>query len=290
MSATSRSLPAGRSRYEQTLVRTGLSPEVAYTLSEDVRAMAGATVHERISEQTRAIEALNAKVDTFLRLHVERGEEIRAIEARQAGAMKSSEERQEKAMKSFEARQVEAVKSSEERQERAMKSSEERQEKAMKSFEARQVEAMKSLGERQERAMKSFEERQEKAMKSFEAGQVEAMKSFEARQVEAMKSFEARQGEAMNSLEERQERAIKSFESRVTAQYDRLVGQQLKLLWTIVGSVLVTAVALVGKMGDGRLWLLVPIPSHRQDREHREPTHSLSHQGAMAVSGRCSGF
>ena len=214
MPATTKSLPAGRARYEQTLVQSGMSPEVAYTLAEDVSAMAGANFHKELAEQNRAIDALNDKIDACMRLVEERGEEIKSVETRQQGAMNSLEGRMVDAMNSLDARQ----------------------ERAMNSLEGRVVDAINSL-----------DARQEKAMNSLEGRVVDAINSLDARQEKAMNSLEGRMVDAMNSLEARHDKRMKSMETRSASQYDRLVSHQVKLLWTIVGSVALTAVALVGK-------------------------------------------
>ena len=67
MAETSKILPAGQERYVTTLVRTGISHELAYTLAEDVSAMAEASIDGKFAAQNRLIEGLineqNAKID-----------------------------------------------------------------------------------------------------------------------------------------------------------------------------------------------------------------------------------
>ena len=129
MAETSKVLPAGQERYVTTLVRTGISHEVGYTLAEDVSAMAEASSDKQFAVQNRLIEGLinaqtatinaqtakieaqtamiksqNFAIEAVMRLVKENGKEIKAAEARQTDALKSLEKRQTDALKSLEAR------------------------------------------------------------------------------------------------------------------------------------------------------------------------------------------
>ena len=122
MAETSKILPAGQERYVTTLVRTGISHEVGYTLAEDVSAMAKASIDKQFAVQNRLIEGLinaqtakieaqtaviksqNVAIEAVMRLVKENGKEINASEARQTDALKSIEKRQTDALKSLEAR------------------------------------------------------------------------------------------------------------------------------------------------------------------------------------------
>ena len=140
MAETSKILPAGQERYVTTLVRTGISHEVGYTLAEDVSAMAEASSDKQFAVQNRLIEGLinaqtatinaqtakieaqtamiksqNVAIEAVMRLVKENGKEIKASEARQTDALKSLEKRQTDALKSLEKRQTDALKSLEAR-------------------------------------------------------------------------------------------------------------------------------------------------------------------------------
>ena len=147
MAETSKILPAGQERYVTTLVRTGISHELAYTLAEDVSAMAEASIDGKFAVQNRLIEGLineqtakidgqtakidgqtakieaqtaviksqNVAIEAVMRLILENGKEIKASEARQTAAMESLEKRQTDALKSLEKRHAGAMKSLEAR-------------------------------------------------------------------------------------------------------------------------------------------------------------------------------
>ena len=129
MAETSKILPAGQERYVTTLVRTGISHEVGYTLAEDVSAMAKASIDKQFAVQNRLIEGLinaqtakinaqtakieaqtaviksqNVAIEAVMGLVKENGKQIKASEARQTDALKSLEKRQTDALKSLEAR------------------------------------------------------------------------------------------------------------------------------------------------------------------------------------------
>ena len=147
MAETSKILPAGPARYVTTLVRTGISREIAYTLAEDVSVMAEASIDSKFAAQNRLIEGLinaqtakidaqtakidaqtakidaqtaviksqNLAIEAVMRLVEKNGEEIKASEARQTAALQSLDQRQTAALKSLDQRHTGAMKSLESR-------------------------------------------------------------------------------------------------------------------------------------------------------------------------------
>ena len=163
MAETSKILPGGRERYATSLVQTGISRELAYTLAEDVSAMAEASIDGKFAAQNRLIEGLinaqtakidaqtaviksqNVAIEAVTRLVIKNGEEIKASEARQTDALRSLEKRQTDALKSLEKRQTDAMRSLEKRQTDALESLKKHQTDALESLEKRQTDAMRSL-------------------------------------------------------------------------------------------------------------------------------------------------
>ena len=149
----------GKERYIRTQVNTGLKHEVAYTLAEDVEAMAGRNIAEKIDvlkvsltgqiqAQNRRIEAVETsltaqiqaqtvRIDSFRETLMEHAEAIKLMETRHAADMKSLEERIAGAMASMETRHAESMRSMETRHVVAMKSMETRHAESTKAVETR---------------------------------------------------------------------------------------------------------------------------------------------------------
>lgn len=75
MPNTNTGLAAGQDRFVQTMVQTGVSRDMAYTLAEDVRVMAGTAVDKSIAAQESAIDSKVAEIDR-LKNAVEEGMKV----------------------------------------------------------------------------------------------------------------------------------------------------------------------------------------------------------------------
>ena len=117
----------GRERCTQTLVSTGMTREVAYTLAEDVCEMAGRNIADKIdalrvsltgqiqgqqeridaveTALTAQIQAQTDRIESFRSILVEHGDAIKSMETRHAESMGEMEARLTKLIGEVDARQ-----------------------------------------------------------------------------------------------------------------------------------------------------------------------------------------
>ncbi len=209
MSETITDLPAGKTRYVRTLVRTGLSYEVAYTLAEDVTAMAGANIAEKLGAQSETINALAREVDSKL------GAQTTVINSL-AREVESKLDAQTKVINAL-TREVDG------------------------KLDA-QAKVINALARRMD---SKFDAQNE--VISAQTAKIDVLFDILGENGKEMRSMETRFTGAMQSMETRFAEATKSSETRLGTQYSRLVDHQLKLLWVVVGTGVLAMLAVIAK-------------------------------------------